>query len=89
MESKFEEFKDFIKKLALYYGKNFNLPWEDLYQEGCLAFITTYKKYRHLKEEELNLVLKEVINRWIYKVVQLEVDKRKREVEMEVIHEED
>jgi len=76
MESKLKEFEGFIKKLALYYGKKFCMPWEDLYQEGCLALIIAERKYRNLKPGELNLVLKKIINRRMYDLVEAEVRKR-------------
>jgi len=80
-----DELEPIVKKLSLYYGKRFNLQSEDLYQDGMLALLKSLSHYRHLRKDELKIVVKKIINRKIYETVKKELSIRTHEVSLEEI----
>ena len=88
MEEKFKQFSSFIERLAFYYANKFSLSSEDLYQEGSLAFLMTYGRYKQLKDDDLNAVLRKVINRAIYAKIKEETNRRRFEVALEPAYDE-
>lgn len=82
MGEKFDLLKDYIKALAIYYGKNFNLPIEDLFQEGFLAYYLNCKQYESLSDKEFVLVMKKIVNRAMYKLVKEEIERRAKEISL-------
>ena len=88
MEEKFKQFSSFIERLAFYYANKFSISSDDLYQEGCLAFLMTYDRYKQLKDDDLNAVLRKVINRAIYAKIKEETNRRRFEVALEPAYDE-
>ncbi|MEF3244783.1 MAG: hypothetical protein K6343_02195 [Caldisericaceae bacterium] len=85
MDEIIDELEPIVKKLSLYYSKRFKLQSEDLYQDGMLALLLSFGNYRHLREGELKIVLKKIINRKIYETVKRELFIRTHEVSLEEI----
>lgn len=85
MDEIIDELEPIVKKLSLYYSKRFKLQSEDLYQDGMLALFKSLYDYRHLRKDELKIVLKKIINRKIYETVKKELSIRIREVSLEEI----
>ncbi|BAL80500.1 sigma factor [Caldisericum exile] len=83
MDDKFSLLKDYVRMLAIYYGKNFNLPIEDLFQEGFLAYYENIEHYRGLREEEFLLVMKRIVNRAMYRFVKSELERRGKEISLD------
>lgn len=83
MDERFELLKEYVKRLAIYYGKNFGMPVEDLFQEGFLAYYLNYERYKSLPQKEFVLVMKKIVNRSMYKLVKEEIKRRTKEISFE------
>jgi DNA-directed RNA polymerase specialized sigma24 family protein len=87
MSDKFDLLKDYVRMLAIYYGKNFGVPIEDLFQEGFLAYYENLKHYKGLKEKEFVLVMKRIVNRAMYRLVKEEIKRRAKEISISDLEE--
>lgn len=76
-KSFFDCLNPYLEKMSRYYSYRFRVEKEELFSEGALTLIITFRNYREKKnDKELEKIAKKVINRAMYSVVRKELNER-------------